>query len=102
MVANFRSQKQYTGPCRIDNGVIARTWWGTTSHPERVEAVNTYLKKAHAAEKSGDIYGAMCYAGSARSLYSSAQPQEAVQKDLYKNDQILPVVASMPLLARSP
>ena len=46
--------------------------------------MKTYLEKARAAEETGDVYEALCNAGRARMLYSSAQPQETVQNDLYE------------------
>ena len=62
---------------------IARTWWATDQNRERLNQANTYLKMSKDVER--DVYDALCYAASARSLFSAAEPQEKMIVPLYES-----------------
>ena len=62
---------------------IARTWWATDQNRERLNQANTYLQMSKDVER--DVYDALCYAASARSLFSAAEPQEKMIVPLYES-----------------
>ena len=59
---------------------LARKWWNTTEQPDTLEKAKMYLSKAKSVE---NIYEALCFAGSARSLFSAAEPQAEMAVDIY-------------------
>lgn len=67
----------------IQEFTIARTWWATDQNRERLNQANTYLQMSKDVER--DVYDALCYAASARSLFSSAEPQEEMIVPLYES-----------------
>lgn len=66
---------------------IARKWWSIDDNQEQFEKANSYLERAIAnkekATSDSDLIEAMCFAASARFLYSSAVQQERVIDHLY-------------------
>lgn len=79
----MRKGKMYGGgECfEIRDAQLARTWWDTHTDSKRLEKAMSYLSMAKS--NNYNIFDLLCFAGSARTLLSAAEPQEMIIYLLY-------------------
>ena len=88
----FKKGKKYdhnrgpcSGKCSGKCWVDGHTWWNTSKDTAKLEKAKSYLFQA---KNRANLYEALCFANSARSLLSAAEPQEEIISLLYQSISI--------------